>query len=71
VLFSIADTRQQGKVNWQEFLAFETTLQKPDAEFDVSSNLSLHFSSLFFEPRNQTIFAASGLGGSESEGYAD
>lgn len=43
MLFSIADTRQQGKVNWQEFLAFETTLQKPDAEFDVSSNHFLAF----------------------------
>lgn len=36
LLFRIADQRKRGKVSWEDFLYFETLLQKPDAEFDVS-----------------------------------
>jgi solute carrier family 25 (mitochondrial aspartate/glutamate transporter), member 12/13 len=35
ILFHIADKRKRGKVTWEDFVAFETTLKRPDAEFDV------------------------------------
>ncbi|ORY72748.1 mitochondrial inner membrane protein [Leucosporidium creatinivorum] len=36
ILFHIADQRKRGKVTWEDFVAFETTLKRPDAEFDIA-----------------------------------
>lgn len=35
ILFRIADQRKRGKVTWDDFVAFETLLKRPDAEYDV------------------------------------
>ena len=40
ILFRIADSKKQGKVSWEDFVAFETQLQRPDAEFEVPSSAS-------------------------------
>lgn len=36
ILFRIADQGRKGKVTWEDFVAFEGLLKKPDAEYDVS-----------------------------------
>lgn len=36
ILFKIADQKKQGKVSYDDFIAFETLLKKPDAEFDIA-----------------------------------
>lgn len=35
-MFKIADARQRGKVSFDDFVAFERLLKKPDAEFDIA-----------------------------------
>lgn len=42
ILFRIADQGRKGKVTWEDFVAFEGLLKKPDAEYDVSV-LLVHF----------------------------
>lgn len=39
ILFKIADQKKQGKVSYDDFIAFESLLKKPDAEFDVSREI--------------------------------
>ncbi|KAM0793053.1 hypothetical protein ACM66B_000540 [Microbotryomycetes sp. NB124-2] len=36
LLFRIADQRKVGKVSWDDFVNFEASLQRPDAEFDIA-----------------------------------
>ncbi|GAA5969461.1 hypothetical protein JCM21900_006505 [Sporobolomyces salmonicolor] len=36
VLFNVADRRKVGRVTWDDFVAFQTLLKKPAAEFDIA-----------------------------------
>ncbi|GAA6010308.1 hypothetical protein JCM10207_005167 [Rhodosporidiobolus poonsookiae] len=36
ILFPVADRRKTGRVNWDDFTAFQTLLKKPAAEFDIA-----------------------------------
>ncbi|EGG07418.1 uncharacterized protein MELLADRAFT_77633 [Melampsora larici-populina 98AG31] len=36
ILFRIADTNRTGKVEWDQFVVFQTLLKKPDAQFEVA-----------------------------------
>lgn len=39
VLFYVADRRRRGSVNFQDWMAFENLLAKPDAEYDIAFRL--------------------------------
>lgn len=39
LLFQVADTKRRGLVTLEEFVAFETLLKQPDAEFRVAFSL--------------------------------
>jgi solute carrier family 25 (mitochondrial aspartate/glutamate transporter), member 12/13 len=39
ILFYVADRRRRGSVNYQDWMAFENLLAKPDAEYDIAFRL--------------------------------
>src|SRR5579859_1262000 len=39
ILFYVADRRRRGAVNYQDWMAFENLLAKPDAEYDIAFRL--------------------------------
>lgn len=39
ILFYVADRRRRGSVNFQDWMAFENLLAKPDAEYDIAFRL--------------------------------
>src|SRR5271169_7151195 len=39
ILFLVADRRRRGTVNFQDWMAFENLLAKPDAEYDIAFRL--------------------------------
>src|SRR5271169_6976291 len=39
ILFYVADRRRRGIVNFQDWMAFENLLAKPDAEYDIAFRL--------------------------------
>ncbi|EEH16181.1 hypothetical protein PABG_06268 [Paracoccidioides brasiliensis Pb03] len=39
ILFRVADRRRTGKVNLQDWIAFETLIAKPDAEYEIAFRL--------------------------------
>src|ERR1700737_2396802 len=39
ILFYVADRRKRGSVNFQDWMAFENLLAKPDAEYDIAFRL--------------------------------
>jgi solute carrier family 25 aspartate/glutamate transporter 12/13 len=39
ILFHVADRRRRGRVNFQDWTAFENLLAKPDAEYDIAFRL--------------------------------
>lgn len=36
MLFKVADTKKSGRVEWEEFVVFETILKKPDAPYEIA-----------------------------------